>query len=73
MIGKENTMTRKYETPIYDGDLYDITEWEEMVDRGEVMDDDGSGRWVKDGKMARHTDVFIDPQMDATHVVWFNK
>ena len=55
-----------------DDDIYTIEEWESAVNDGWITDDDGSGYWVKDGLKSRD-EVFSTPQLDATHVVWYNK
>jgi hypothetical protein len=39
---------------------------------GCICDDDGFGYWVKDG-LKSFDDVFSTEQLDATHVVWYNK
>ena len=58
--------------PSEDNDIYNVDEWKSLVDNGIFIPDDGSGYWVKDNK--RSTDeVFSTPQLDATHVIWFNK
>ena len=64
---------------IYDGEVYDFAdvmtaeEWNEAVSQGWFNNDDGSGYWVKDGKECREAEVFHSPQLDATHVAWYNK
>lgn len=55
------------------GDLYTVDEWKESVENGWIMDDDGSGYWVKDGLECRDCDVFYSEPKDATHVMWYNK
>lgn len=63
------------------GDLIPIDKFKEYVKCGAIMDDDGTGHWVKDNKM---TDGFGDNvcsiwQLDKakdegiTHVMWFTK
>lgn len=73
VLGIENPNNRVYdrELPNY-GDLMTIEEWKDAVEEGYIMDDDGSGNWVKDGMMSRF-DPFSSEQEDATHVMWFNK
>ena len=44
----------------------------EDVENGSIMDEDGCGYWVKDGKRS-NSDVFSTDQEDATHVIWYNK
>lgn len=60
------------ELPKY-GDLMTVEDWKEDVESGSFINTDGSGYWVKDGKMSRDDEVFSSPQLDATHVMWFNK
>ena len=56
----------------WDDDIYTAEMWQKYVDEGWFSTTDGSGYWVKDG--LRSTDeVFNSPQLDATHVVWYNK
>jgi hypothetical protein len=53
-------------------DIYTVEEWNRTVDGGWLTNDDGSGYWMKD--CLKSTDeVFSTPQLDATHVVWYNK
>lgn len=64
---------REYTTPIKKKDhLYTIEAWEEIINDGGIMDEDGFGYWVKDGYASRDK-VFETTQLDATHVVWYNK
>jgi hypothetical protein len=53
-------------------DLMTTEDWLSAVDDGCFCDFDGSGYWVKDGKECRD-EVFSTPQLDATHVAWYNK
>jgi hypothetical protein len=53
-------------------DLFTVEEWNESVEDGDFIDDDGSGYWVKDGMESRD-EVFSSSQEDATHVAWYNK
>jgi hypothetical protein len=64
---------RYYGTPVEPGDLLiPADEFFRLVAGGSIMDDDGFGYWVKDGKKCQY-DVFSSVQEDATHVVWYNK
>ena len=64
---------RVYDQPITKRDrVYDLAGWEEAKNDGIIMDSDGIGYWVKDGKYSR-CEVFCYEQRDATHVIWFNK
>ena len=56
----------------WDDDIYTIEKWNKAVDDGWITDDDGSGYWVKNELKSRD-EVFSTPQLDATHVVWYNK
>jgi len=64
---------------VYDGEVFDFAdvmtaeEWNEAVSQGCFNNDDGSGYWVKDGKECIEAEVFHSPQLDATHVAWYNK
>ena len=64
---------------VYDGEVFDFAdvmtaeEWNEAVSQGWFNNDDGSGYWVKDGKECTEAEVFHSPQLDATHVAWYNK
>ncbi len=49
-----------------------VAEWQESVDSGCFIPDDGTGYWCKDGKESR-SEVFETPAEDATHVAWYNK
>lgn len=53
-------------------DLMTVKDWQKAVDAGCFGNFDGSGYWVKDGKESRD-EVFSTPQLDATHVAWYNK
>ena len=71
--------TKNYEGRIYDGeidqddDVMTIEEWEEASNEtGCICSDDGSGYWCKGGKRS-DDEVFGSQQLDATHVVWYNK
>lgn len=64
---------RVYDQPIGKRDrVYDLADWEEAKEDGGIMDDDGIGFWVKNGKRSS-CGVFSTEQKDATHVIWFNK
>ena len=67
---KEN---REYcrEVPDY-ADIMTVEDWKSAVADGCFCNYDGSGYWVKDGKQSRD-EVFGTPQLDATHVAWYNK
>lgn len=69
--GSADRYTKKLDKD-WDDDIYTIEEWDKAVDDGWITSDDGSGYWVKDGLKSRD-EVFSTPQLDATHVVWYNK
>lgn len=73
VLGIETPNSRIYDEaiPKY-GDIMTIEDWDESVEGGYIMDDDGHGYWAKDGLMSRST-TFSTQQEDATHVIWFNK
>jgi len=52
--------------------IYTIVSWNDALNDGCICDDDGFGYWVKDG-LKSFDDVFSTEQLDATHVVWYNK
>ena len=65
---------RLYDEEIPDyGDLMTVEDWNQAVEDGVFIDSDGCGYWVKNNKMAREDEVFSTEQLDATHVMWFNK
>ncbi len=68
-----NIDKRKYESPLPEfGDVFTVSEFEDMVKEGLIIDDDGHGYWIKDGKSSRD-DVFSSKKEDADGVIWFNK
>lgn len=69
--GSADRYTKKLDKD-WDDDIYTIEEWDKAVDDGWITNDDGSGYWVKNGLKSRD-EVFSTPQLDATHVVWYNK
>lgn len=72
-MNHEEPYRREYDRPVPKyGDLMTIEEWNDAVNDGYIMDDDGSGYWVKDG-MTCDDSVFGTDQEDATHVIWYNK
>lgn len=52
--------------------IYTAKEFLDAVKDGEIWDDCGSGYWMKDG-FESNDEVFNTPQLDATHVAWYNK
>lgn len=65
----------RYTEPLdkdWDDDIYSVEKWNEAVKDGWFNTYDGHGYWVKDGLKSRD-EVFSTPQLDATHVVWYNK
>ena len=59
------------EVPDY-ADLMTVEDWKSAVADGCFCNYDGSGYWVKDNMESRD-EVFGTPQLDATHVAWYNK
>lgn len=70
----EMKSTRDYteEVPEY-ADVYTIDAFNQAVKEGSFGNYDGSGYWVKDGRMSRDDEFFSSLPLDATHVAWFNK
>jgi len=65
---------RLYDEEIPDyGDLMTAEDWNAAVEDGSFITTDGCGYWVKNGKLCHEDEVFSSPQLDATHVMWFNK
>jgi hypothetical protein len=54
------------------GRLYTVEDWNQSVEDGDMDSDDGTGYWCRDG-MRSDEEVFRTEQLDATHVVWYNK
>lgn len=64
---------RKYGRDIPDyAHVMTVTEWDQAVENGSFIPDDGIGFWCKDGKES-HDQVFYTDCEDATHVAWYNK
>lgn len=59
--------------PEFDDHIMTVDEWNESLELGLYGNYDGTGYWVKEGKACRDAEVFHSPQLDATHVVWYNK
>lgn len=53
-------------------DVYTIEEWNKTIKEGWIMNEDGCGYWMKDNLIS-NDEVFSTEQLDATHVVWYNK
>lgn len=75
---KTNMSIQNKQGRIYSGDLpsyadlMTVEDWNQSVEEGWFISDDGHGYWVKDGMQSRD-EVFSTPQQDATHVAWYNK
>jgi hypothetical protein len=68
---EEDKRSYNREIPDY-ADVMTLADWEEAVERGSFIPDDGIGYWCKDGKESRD-EVFETDAEDATHVAWYNK
>ena len=68
---KKNRYTRNLDSKSY-GHIFTVDDWRKAVEDGDFCNYDGSGYWVKDG-MESDDEVFSTPQLDATHVAWYNK
>ena len=53
-------------------DVMTVKDWQDAVQSGMFIPDDGTGYWAKDGKESED-DPFYTPPEDATHVAWYNK
>jgi hypothetical protein len=53
-------------------EILTVEDFDTAVGNKELTKWDGHGYWVKDG-MESEDMVFSDPQLDATHVSWYNK
>ena len=69
--GSADRYTKKLDKE-WDDDIYTVEEWIRAVKDGCFCNFDGSGYWVKGG-LKSNDEVFSTPQLDATHVVWYNK
>ena len=69
--GSADRYTKKLDK-VWDDHIYTIEEWNKTVKDDSICDDDGNGYWAKDG-LKSNDEVFSTPQLDATHVVWYNK
>ena len=67
----ENRYVEKLKIDI-DDDIYTVKEWREALDMGLFWTYDGFGYWCKDGYRSKD-EVFSTLQLDATHVIWYNK
>lgn len=64
---------RKYNIDLFiDDDIYTVDEWVTYNKEILFSNHNGVGYWVKNGKRTTE-EVFHSPQLDATHVVWYNK
>ena len=50
-----------------------VREWLDECKNIGFFNSDGHGRWVKDGYINDHDEVFSSEPQDATHVIWYNK
>lgn len=61
------------------GDLYEINDFINMVSSGDIISDDGTGYFCKNGKISNDSNVCYLPSnlseyiKDSTHIIWFNK
>lgn len=66
---------REYNKEIGGPDWVEIFTIDDMIDQlinGAISNYDGSGYWVKDG-LRSMDECFSTPQLDATHIAWYNK
>lgn len=52
--------------------IMDLVEWQDAIDTGAIISDDGDGYWMKHG-MVSDVDCFNTKPAWATHVAWYNK
>ena len=72
-LDSEEEDVRTYTQAIPDyADVMTLEDWEESVQCGAFIPNDGSGYWCKDGKESGDSVWSTDPE-DATHVAWYNK
>ena len=72
------TKTTRYGCgPDGEDDVYTVDEFRERCKDGSLIDYDGFGHPVKDGKQDRSVNVYpsgLDAiPDDATHIIWFNR
>ena len=77
MVGKQPPATAEYTDELSKfGDLMTVAKFRDSVDCGGLIDYDGYGYPVRDGKMSR-TNIYPSEQhmipLDATHIMWYNK
>jgi hypothetical protein len=65
-------LSREYTKTPRKSEIIEAEEFKLAVEKKQFTKWDGHGYWVKDGKESEDR-VFADPQLDATHVSWYNK
>lgn len=53
-------------------EIFTIDEWNDPINNICFTSWDGSGYWIKNN-LRSNDEVFSTPQLDATHVAWYNK
>jgi hypothetical protein len=66
------TSEREYSKAPRKSEIIEVNNFNRSVGYKEITKWDGHGYWMKDGKESEDM-VFSDPQLDATHVSWYNK
>lgn len=67
-----STESREYTKVPRKSEIIEVNNFNRSVENKEITKWDGHGYWMKDGKESEDM-VFSDPQLDATHVSWYNK
>jgi hypothetical protein len=67
-----STESREYTKVPRKSEIIEVNNFNRSVEHKEITKWDGHGYWMKDGKESEDM-VFSDPQLDATHVSWYNK
>lgn len=52
--------------------VFSLDSWNESIEDGSIIDDDGCGYWMK-GNLESDVDCFDTQPTWATHVSWYNK
>jgi hypothetical protein len=67
-----SNVSREYTKTPRKSEIIEAEKFNLAVEKKEITKWDGHGYWMKDGKESENM-VFADPQLDATHVSWYNR